>query len=213
MIENLVEPKNTTILGSKKDIEKTTENISRYLAYELKDQKIENESKIGFVSKPLVIETNSRQEIEAEKKRKEAEEARALAYANYNYTNYNSDYSRNIITRESYRDLSSESLNNANSYYYGYCTWYVANKKNVPGLWGNAGQWLSNAQNNGYETSNEAKSDSIIVTNESGWGHVGVVESVNENTITISEMNYAGWGVVNTREIPKDSAVIKGYIY
>lgn len=209
----MIEKDDSTILGSSKDIESTTKNISKYLAYDIKLNNVENkitEDK-NFVSKPLVIETNSRQQIEEEKIKKEEEEARALAYSNYTYTNYSSqDYSRNTLVRDYDR---SELESNTNSYYYGYCTWYVANKKDVPGLWGNAGQWLYSAQSSGYETSNVAKDNSIIVTNESGWGHVGVVESVGEDTITISEMNYSGWGVVNTREIPKDSSVIKGYIY
>ncbi len=209
---SLINPNDTIILGSTKEIVDTTNDIGKYLAYNISVKQTEDNiiQKENFVSKPLVLETNSRQEIEKEKTRKEEEKTRALAY-NYSYPSYTNDYSRNTITRETEdRNISNS---NPNSYYYGYCTWYVASKKDVPGLWGNAGQWLNSAQNSGYETSNSAKEDSIIVTNESGWGHVGVVESVNEDTVTISEMNYNGWGVVNTREIPKNSPVIEGFIY
>lgn len=211
LINDVLGEKETIILGSNQEITEVTQKINEYLTYN-NELKLENKNQVNnldYISKPLVLETKSRKAIEDEKIKKE-QEAQAIAYAN-NYSNYYNNYSRNTITR----DIENREfpINNANSYYYGYCTWYVANKINVPNYWGNAGQWLYSAQNSGYETSREAKNNSIIVTGESGWGHVGVVESVNDNTITISEMNYNGWGTVSTREIPKDSPVIKGFIY
>ena len=95
---------------------------------------------------------------------------------------------------------------------YGYCTWYVAQRRFVP--WGgNAGAWLYNAKSMGYYTGKTPKVGSIIVTAESWWGHVGVVESVGGGSVTISEMNYNRWGKVNRRSLPASSRVIKGYIY
>lgn len=95
---------------------------------------------------------------------------------------------------------------------YGYCTWYVAQRKYVP--WGgNAGAWLSNARASGKATGRAPKTGAIIVTGESRWGHVGIVEKVNGSTVTISEMNYAGFGKKSSRTINANSRIVKGFIY
>jgi len=98
------------------------------------------------------------------------------------------------------------------SFPYGYCTWYVASKKYVP--WGgNAGTWLYNARAYGVKTGKTPKAGAIIVTNESWYGHVGIVTKVKGSNVTIKEMNYRGYGVVSSRTISSKSRVIKGYIY
>lgn len=96
---------------------------------------------------------------------------------------------------------------------YGYCTWYVSQKRYVP--WGgNAGTWLFNARSMGYKTGKSPAKGSIVVTTDNAYyGHVAVVESVSSGSITVSEMNYRGWGKVNRRVIPTSSRSIKGYIY
>ncbi|MFZ2153973.1 MAG: LysM peptidoglycan-binding domain-containing protein [Candidatus Moraniibacteriota bacterium] len=95
---------------------------------------------------------------------------------------------------------------------YGYCTWYVAQKRYVP--WGgNAGTWLYNAKARGYKTGKTPAKGAILVTSESWWGHVAVVESVGNGTITVSEMNYKGWAKTSRRTISTKNRVIKGYIY
>lgn len=100
-----------------------------------------------------------------------------------------------------------------NSFPYGYCTYYVANKRNV--TWrGNAGAWLYNAKAAGMKTGKKPKAGAIVVTTEDArYGHVGYVEKVGDGTITISEMNYNGWGVVNRRTLSQNARVIRGYIY
>lgn len=96
---------------------------------------------------------------------------------------------------------------------YGYCTWFVAQKRHVP--WGgNAGAWLANAKAYGYKTGKSPAVGSIVVTTENRYyGHVAYVEKVSGSTITISEMNYAGWGKTTRRTLDKSSRVIRGYIY
>lgn len=96
---------------------------------------------------------------------------------------------------------------------YGYCTWFVAQYKYVP--WGgNAGTWLYNARAYGVKTGKTPKVGSIIVTSESWYGHVGIVEKVHsDGNITISEMNYKGFAVASKRTLSSNSRVIKGYIY
>ncbi len=94
---------------------------------------------------------------------------------------------------------------------YGYCTWYVAQKRNIP--WGgNAGTWLYHAKAAGYATSKTPTVGAVMVTSESWWGHVALVESVSANTFTVSEMNYKGWGKKDVRVVDKASRVIKGFI-
>ncbi len=100
-----------------------------------------------------------------------------------------------------------------NRFPYGYCTWYVAGRRGDVTWRGNAGQWLVNAQAQGRATGRIPAKGAILVTNESWWGHVAVVESVNGNSVTISEMNYKGFGIQSTRTISNSSPVIKGYIY
>lgn len=96
---------------------------------------------------------------------------------------------------------------------YGYCTWFVAQKRHVP--WGgNAGAWLANAKASGYKTGKTPAVGSIVVTTENRYyGHVAYVEKVSGGSITISEMNYAGWGKTTRRTLDKSSRVIRGYIY
>ncbi|PIP26317.1 MAG: hypothetical protein CO140_03100 [Candidatus Moranbacteria bacterium CG_4_9_14_3_um_filter_40_7] len=95
---------------------------------------------------------------------------------------------------------------------YGYCTWYVSQKRYIP--WGgNAGAWLYNAKSMGYATGKTPRPGAIMVSSESWWGHVAIVESVKGGQITISEMNFRGWGKRSTRTLSASSRVIKGFIY
>lgn len=101
----------------------------------------------------------------------------------------------------------------SNGYPYGYCTYYVAVRRSVPSSWGNAGQWLGSAQHAGYATGSTPVAGAIMVSRESWWGHVAYVESVNGDTFTVAEMNYAGWGVTSRRTVNAGNSVIKGFIY
>jgi len=95
---------------------------------------------------------------------------------------------------------------------YGYCTWYVAQRKYIP--WGgNAGSWLANARASGKATGQVPKPGAIMVSRESRWGHVAIVESVSGSSFTVSEMNYAGFGKKSTRTLSINSPFIKGFIY
>jgi surface antigen/LysM repeat protein len=96
---------------------------------------------------------------------------------------------------------------------YGYCTWYVAQKRNVP--WsGNAGTWIYHAKAGGYATGRTPKAGSIMVTTENRYyGHVAYVEKVSGGSITVSEMNYTGFGKVDHRVLSASDPAIKGFIY
>ncbi|HOK94326.1 MAG TPA: LysM peptidoglycan-binding domain-containing protein [Candidatus Pacearchaeota archaeon] len=108
------------------------------------------------------------------------------------------------------------SSNGCHQFPYGYCTWYVAQKRCIP--WGgNAKDWLSNAQAYGYNvcwgSDCNCPAGSILVTRESWYGHVAYVTGQNDNVITISEMNKVGFGKVSTRALNKGNWVIRGCIY
>lgn len=95
---------------------------------------------------------------------------------------------------------------------YGYCTWYVAQKRYIP--WGgNAGTWLYHAKSMGYATGRTPRVGAIMVTSESWWGHVAIVEKVSGSTVTISEMNYERFARKDFRTLDTASRVIKGFIY
>lgn len=123
-------------------------------------------------------------------------------------------YSSGIASDDTSRGPSIIDKNpkGGHSFPYGYCTWYVAQHKHVP--WGgNAGTWLYHAKAYGASTGKTPKKGAIIVTNESWYGHVGIVTAVSGGSVTIKEMNYAGFAKVSTRTISANSRVIKGYIY
>lgn len=99
-----------------------------------------------------------------------------------------------------------------NHFPYGWCTWWVAQKRYVP--WsGNAWQWYGNAQAYGRSVGRTPVPGSIMVTWESGYGHVAYVESVSGGSFTVSEMNYVGFGRVSQRTITTSSVPLIGFIY
>jgi surface antigen len=100
-----------------------------------------------------------------------------------------------------------------NHFTFGYCTWYVATRRYVP-WFGNAIDWWPNAPPYGYAEGQTPRVGSIMVTRESGFGHVAYVESVSGNQFTVSEMNYTAWDVVDRRTITLGGPVpIVGFIY
>jgi surface antigen/uncharacterized protein (DUF433 family) len=103
------------------------------------------------------------------------------------------------------------------SYPYGYCTWWVAQKVKVPNL-GNAKDWLINAQAKGYSVCFGANCQPqvgavVSLRTRHSLGHVAYVEDIRDGKIIISEMNYAGWGVVTKRALKIGDPRILGYIY
>jgi peptidoglycan DL-endopeptidase CwlO len=101
----------------------------------------------------------------------------------------------------------------SNHFAYGYCTWYVANRRNVP-WFGNAIEWWPNAPPYGYAEGQTPVVGAIMVTRESGYGHVAYVESVNgDGSWTVSEMNFAGWNIVSRRTLRPGQAPVLGFIY
>ncbi len=110
-----------------------------------------------------------------------------------------------------------------NQFAYGQCTWYVATRRCIP--WsGNANQWFSNAAAMGYLEGHRPAVGAVVAFWPGGdgagsVGHVGYVEQVGPDGgvppgyFRLSEMNYGGWGFVNYRVLPNNSAGIQGFIY
>ena len=65
-----------------------------------------------------------------------------------------------------------------NRFSYGYCTWYVANRRYIPWL-GNAIDWWPNARAYGYSEGQVPQVGAVMGTRESGYGHVANVEAGN----------------------------------
>lgn len=107
-----------------------------------------------------------------------------------------------------------------NRYDYGYCTWYAYNRRAelgrpVGSFWGNASTWAGFARASGYPVSNTPSIGAVMQDSYSagGYGHVAVVESKGaDGSITISEMNYAGWNVKSYRTLDAGAASRFNYI-
>lgn len=95
-----------------------------------------------------------------------------------------------------------------NGYYAGYCTWYAKSRRpDMPNNLGNADTWVARAAAQGFATGSVPRAGAI---GQQGM-HVVYVERVNKNgTVTISEMNYEGFGVVSSRTVPASTFM---YIY
>ena len=59
--------------------------------------------------------------------------------------------------------------------------------------WGNAGMWLDNAVNAGWETGSTAEPNSIAVWTDNAYGHVAYVTEVNSGRMTVDEGGRTAW--------------------
>jgi surface antigen len=121
---------------------------------------------------------------------------------------------RPVLTR------SSRSAD-ASAFAYGYCTWWVAQKRDIP--WrGDAAQWWWNARAFGFAEGQTPRVGAIMVMGAGGSaspeGHVAYVEKVNANgSFVVSEMNWwgvpgGGWGRVDYRTVTSRQGIL-GFIY
>lgn len=117
----------------------------------------------------------------------------------------------------------------SNGYDYGWCTWYVSNRRAeigrpVPSNLGNAYSWYIVAQRAGLSTGLTPAVGAVAVT--VGGNHVSVVEAVNaDGSFWISEMNShgqvsmtdprptGGWGVRDYKLFPASAVGKFKYIY
>lgn len=90
----------------------------------------------------------------------------------------------------------------SNTYDYGYCTWYVKNRRgaSIPNSLGNANTWYSRAAAAGMAVGSVPRAGAVGTTTRGSLGHVVYVESVNgDGTINISEMNAPIFGKATYR--------------
>lgn len=100
-----------------------------------------------------------------------------------------------------------------NRFSFGYCTWYVDNRRAVPWL-GNAWEWFGQAQSYGWATGQTPRVGAIMVSWESSFGHVAIVDAVNpDGSYIVSEMNFVRWDVIDQRQIKPGGVPLIGFIY
>ncbi|MEX2014894.1 MAG: CHAP domain-containing protein [Candidatus Saccharimonadales bacterium] len=120
------------------------------------------------------------------------------------------EVSQNANTQASGASVNTYKGGNSagNKYIYGYCTWYAKQMRpDLPNQMGNAISWVSSAQAKGIPTGSKPRAGAI---GQRG-NHVVYVEKVNKDgTVTVSDMNYAGPGIITTRKVSADSHY---YIY
>lgn len=114
---------------------------------------------------------------------------------------------RSITPNNSYFASNFTPQHGGNGYSYGYCTWYVANRIDVPSNWGNATTWDNYAAASGWTVSNTPSPGAIAQNSymAGGLGHVAIVEKVSSDgtEIFMSDMNgFAGWGAEGTGWAP-----------
>ena len=118
-----------------------------------------------------------------------------------------------------------------NGYDYGWCTWYVANKRLAAGApmptnLGNAATWVRLGAAYGLATGRVPRVGAAVVTSTGGAGHVAYVERINDDgSIWVSEMNShgqvsidntapaGGWGRVDYKLLSAGAASSYGYLY
>lgn len=120
---------------------------------------------------------------------------------------------RPVVAAATFNWFGFSAIYSSNGYDYGWCTWYVANRRQemgrpVPSNLGNAYSWYDRARSLGLPTGSLPLVGAVAV-NTAG-NHVSVVEAVNpDGSFWVSEMNssgqrsmsdstpYGGWNRVN----------------
>lgn len=107
-----------------------------------------------------------------------------------------------------------------NGYDYGYCTWYVANRraaagKPIPSNLGHASTWKIRAQAAGYSVGAAPAAGAVAwKVPHDYYGHVAYVESVNaDGSFVIIEMNVAGWNRVSSQTVSPAQLGQYSFIY
>jgi hypothetical protein len=89
-----------------------------------------------------------------------------------------------------------------NSYSWGHCTYYIANRRQIPSSLGHARTWYKRAQDAGYSTGTMPRLGAIAWTPNGRFGHVALVEEISGTNVLISEMNFRGLNRISTRWVP-----------
>lgn len=118
--------------------------------------------------------------------------------------------------------LYTAPANPADTYAYGWCTYWAAIRriqigKPIPNTWGNAITWAERAALDGYTVDHTPTVGSILQDSYApgGLGHVAFVEQVDplSNTITISEMHAPNWDEVDSRHLTPNQYALYLFIH
>lgn len=98
-----------------------------------------------------------------------------------------------------------------NRYAPGNCTWYsyerrLALGRPIGSFWGNANTWAASARAAGFTVNNTPAVGAIFQDSSGYYGHVGIVERVENGRVFVSDMNYAGYNVITHRELSNPGA-------
>ena len=106
------------------------------------------------------------------------------------------------------------------TYAFGNCTWWAYLKRKainevIPTTWGNANTWASRAEADGYQVDKIPSDGAIMQTDSGNLGHVAIITAVDPSSgdWTISEMNYNGFDVVDTRILKASQTIDYKFIH
>lgn len=95
-----------------------------------------------------------------------------------------------------------------NRYAPGNCTWYSYERRlqlgrPIGSFWGDAKNWATSGRAAGFTVNNTPAPGAIFQTRAGwgGYGHVGIVERVENGRVFVSDMNYGGYNVITHREL------------
>lgn len=145
---------------------------------------------------PIVQTQKIQQQIEDKKKAEEEAKRLEALQAQLALEQQQVPVSTQYTVKTPVKTVSGTS---GNTYTYGYCTWYVKNRRpDLPNNLGNADTWAYRAAAQGIPTGYTPQAGAV---GQKGM-HVVYVESVNsDGSMTISEMNFEGWNVQSSRTI------------
>ncbi|AKC76845.1 CHAP domain-containing protein [Staphylococcus haemolyticus] len=126
-------------------------------------------------------------------------------------TTTHDSYHSPVNTPVSYQHVTT--ANQGNRYSFGNCTYYAFDRRqqlgrSIGSYWGNANNWAYSAKNAGLTVDNRPEVGAIFQTTAGYYGHVGVVEHVNQDgSVYVSEMNWNGhYNHVTNRTITNTSS-------
>lgn len=120
---------------------------------------------------------------------------------------------------DSSNKLYTGTASTTNTYIYGYCTFWAAQRreeigKPIPNNWGDAHTWDDSSRTAGYTVDHTPAPYAIMQTDSGELGHVAFVEKVEaDGTWTISEMNAKGWDIVSGRTFSAADAKNYNFIH
>lgn len=104
--------------------------------------------------------------------------------------------------RRSNRPSGGSSVSSSgNTFYWGQCVWYLKNlRPEIPNSWSNASNWYSRAKADGWATGSTPQVGAIAWATTGS--HVAMVTNITSTTVTVTEMNAKGVGVISSRTTP-----------